>query len=46
MILLRHAGGTFSAAGVPSCGIIAMISPPSTFAENLNAASHWPGKNS
>ena len=31
MILLRHSAGTCSAAGVPSCGIIASILPPRTF---------------
>src|SRR5262245_14544217 len=29
-IFLRHSGGTLSSAGVPSCGIIAAISPPSS----------------
>jgi len=30
-IFLRHSGGALSSAGVPSCGIIAAISPPRIF---------------
>jgi hypothetical protein len=31
MIFFRHSGGTLSSTGVPSCGIIATISPPRIF---------------